>query len=458
MRIIYNASLAIMLIDILTKQPIKEAVILCNGKQNPYVSKDDGYYVFCNLIPGKYKIYINATGYVDKQFDVSLNFGETKKFFLELSFKSRNPKILNVPRIEFSIFENKNPIKNQEMSISLKNISSSMKLIERIKKGEQEILLNVPENNSFILQRYIYSFSEEKQKELDKKIEEIEKKKKEAEEKQKEKDKKKSDDSEDATDEELDDDLKDLESDDIDDFDDESSEKPEDSESPKKPEEEELDDIDEEESSEDDEKSKNENSDENSDEIDGKSNNKSKKETANDSESNEEKTSNDDSKKSKGRPSEDPKIKDESDHEARKKDEKNLDGDDNNKKPTENDDEELDDKDNELSENFDDENISEKKIDLPVMVLGFDREFGAYILEKPTENNIPIGGTFRPYWNLKTDNYGKVVIPFFSRFMNSSILNFEISLNDKTKKVKIETKDFDSKNNLISAKVCFDNS
>ena len=453
MRIIYNASLAIMLIDILTKQPVKEAVILCNGKQNPYVSKDDGYYVFCNLIPGKYNIYINATGYVDKQFDVSLNFGETKKFFLELSFKSRNPKILNVPRIEFSMFENENPIKNQEMIISLKNISSSMKLIERIKKGEQEILLNVPENNSFVLQRYIYSFSEEKQKELNKKIEEIEKKKKEEEEKQKKKDEKKSDDSEDTKDEELDDDLKDLESDDIDDFDDESSEESEDDdelehESSEKSEEKELDGIDEEDSSKDDEKSKNESSDEDFDEMDDESNDKSEKENSNDSESNEEKTSNDD-KKAKDRHSEN---KNESDHEPNEKNEK-IPGD--NKKTTENNDEKPDKTDNESSEDLDDESSSGKKIDLPVMILGFDREFGAYILEKPTENNIPIGGTFRPYWNLKTDNYGKIIIPFFSRFMNSSVLNFEVSLNDKTKKVKIETKNFDQKNNLISAKVCF---
>ena len=157
MRIMYNASFVIMLVDVLTKQPVTDAVILCNGKQNPYVTKDDGYYVFCNLYPGSYNIYIAATGYVNKEFSTNIGFGESKKFILELSFKSKNPALFNVPRIEFLIKNGDLPLKNTEVKITLKTEVKTMKLIQQINPGDQEILLNIPENAAFSLQRYIYS-------------------------------------------------------------------------------------------------------------------------------------------------------------------------------------------------------------------------------------------------------------------------------------------------------------
>ena len=156
MRLLYSASFVIMLVDILTKQPIKEAVILCNGKQNPYVTKDEGYYVFCNLYPGDYEISIYANGYVSKTFNSSLEFGESKEFILEMSFESTNDRLLNVPRIEFSVFKNNLLVKESEIKITLKTHVRTIKLIQKIKSGEQEILLNIPEDNSFILQNFIY--------------------------------------------------------------------------------------------------------------------------------------------------------------------------------------------------------------------------------------------------------------------------------------------------------------
>ena len=153
----YSASFVIMLVDVLTKSPITNAVILCNGKQNPYVTKDDGYYVFCNLYPGSYNIYIAATGYVNKEFSTDIGFGESKKFILELSFKSKNPTLFNVPRMEFLIKKDDLPLKNTEVKITLKTEVKTMKLVQQINPGDQEILLNIPENAIFSLQRYIYS-------------------------------------------------------------------------------------------------------------------------------------------------------------------------------------------------------------------------------------------------------------------------------------------------------------
>lgn len=167
MRLLYSASLVIMLIDILTKSPIKNAVILCNGKQNPYVSKDDGYYVFCNLSPGSYKIFISASGYVNKEFDASIEFGESKKFIFFLSFQSNNSRLLNIPRIEFIVKENKQILRNREIKF-ISKIPQMIKIIQEIKKGEQEAILNVPENNFFIFQNFIYSVKYDKKEERDK--------------------------------------------------------------------------------------------------------------------------------------------------------------------------------------------------------------------------------------------------------------------------------------------------
>ena len=81
MRVIHNASLIIMAIDIFKKQPIHDAVILCNGRQNPYIKKDDGYYIFCDLQPDLYNIEIFSPGYVKKDItDISELYNYLKNF------------------------------------------------------------------------------------------------------------------------------------------------------------------------------------------------------------------------------------------------------------------------------------------------------------------------------------------------------------------------------------------
>ena len=324
MRIMYSASFVIMLVDVLTKQPVTDAVILCNGKQNPYVTKDDGYYVFCNLYPGSYNIYIAATGYVNKEFSTNIGFGESKKFILELSFKSKNPALFNVPRMEFLIKKDDLPLKNTEVKITLKTEVKTMKLIQQINPGDQEILLNIPENAAFSLQRYIYSVPRKflKWKKEDKKSDKDEKKN-----------------------------------------DDEESEEEEEEKSEEKSEE----------------------------ESDKEKNEKDKNE------------SNDKEEKSSDKSGED----------------------------------------------------SEKSefITQDMMFLGYDRKFNAYILEKEVTTDVPIGGSFFPYWNLKTDNYGKLILPFLPKLMIGTKLEFEISADEQKKLVKVNFNKFDIKQKKLSLKI-----
>ena len=50
MRVIHKASLVFLLKDVYFKYPLTDAVILCNGKQNPYTRKNDGHYVLSGKI------------------------------------------------------------------------------------------------------------------------------------------------------------------------------------------------------------------------------------------------------------------------------------------------------------------------------------------------------------------------------------------------------------------------
>ena len=345
MRLLYSASFVIMLVDILTKQPIKEAIILCNGKQNPYVTKDAGYYVFCNLYPGDYEISIYASGYVSKTFSSSLEFGESKEFILEMSFESTNDRLLNIPRIEFLVFKDNLLVKESEVKITLKTHVKTIKLIQKIKSGEQEIILNIPEDNSFILQNFIYHLDN---------VQEISNSNG-----------------------------------------DEKEEKDDD----------ELDNEDEEDENEDEESEEDENGGEDAENLDQD-------------------------------------IEDENE-----KSEKNSEDAENESEENDNDDE-ID-----SDENNDNEKIGSKTIDQEMLFVGYDRKFNAYILDEEVKQNIPIGGVFLPYWNLKTDRKGKIILPFFSKIMKDLELEFDINFEDEIKAVKVNTNKFDLKLKILKVRV-----
>ena len=148
-----------MLVDVFRKQPIHDAVILCNGRQNPYIKKDDGYYIFCDVPPGSYKIDIFSPGYVRKSFFSTIEFGECKRFIFEMSFKSKSYIISETSRIEFSLTKNNEKLRETNFRIILKNPIVFFKLIRNARQNDNEILLNVQNNNYFLMQNYIYEFN-----------------------------------------------------------------------------------------------------------------------------------------------------------------------------------------------------------------------------------------------------------------------------------------------------------
>lgn len=162
MRVIHRAALVFMLKDIYSKMPITNAVILCNGKQNPYTRKKDGYYVFSNLYPMDYEISISAKGYTDLNFNVTLRENETQVHHYDMSYSVDNENLTHLIRFEITVSHKKERLKNTEIKLVLKNEAKFMKVIEAAQAGTDELKLNLDMTPSLIGQNYIYEFKKQK--------------------------------------------------------------------------------------------------------------------------------------------------------------------------------------------------------------------------------------------------------------------------------------------------------
>ncbi|MDR1627207.1 MAG: hypothetical protein LBR79_00350 [Oscillospiraceae bacterium] len=160
MRQIYKASIVILLTDIYTRLPITNAVILCNGKQNPYTRKPDGYYVFSNLYPLKYNIDIMCAGYTDINFPVTLRENETRIIMTDMPYTVGNPLLTNVDRFEFSVKKGGEPFAQKEIYVKLENPLSFLKLVNPVEPDSEDIPLNVDLNRNLMVQRYKYNVGE----------------------------------------------------------------------------------------------------------------------------------------------------------------------------------------------------------------------------------------------------------------------------------------------------------
>lgn len=157
------ACLVFLLKDVYSKLPITTAVILCNGKQNPYVRKKSGHYVFSDLFPGNYEISISCKGYNELKFPVELKENETKVMNFDLSCSADNANLLNSVRFQFTFYHLKKKLPNTDVSISLDQEASFIKLVEDAKQGAEEIKLNLDEMTEGILgQKYIYEVKKQK--------------------------------------------------------------------------------------------------------------------------------------------------------------------------------------------------------------------------------------------------------------------------------------------------------
>ena len=160
MRIIHRASMVFLLKDVYSRTPVTNAVILCNGKQNPYTRKDCGHYVFSNLSPGKYDIYINCTGYNDLNLTVDLKENQTQIMDLNLSYAPNNLNISRVTRFKITCKKDGELLKNSPVKLILLNELADIKVTEESATDSDLLKLNVNFTPELLDQNYLYEFDE----------------------------------------------------------------------------------------------------------------------------------------------------------------------------------------------------------------------------------------------------------------------------------------------------------
>ena len=65
-----------------------------------------------------------------------------------------------------------------------------------------------------------------------------------------------------------------------------------------------------------------------------------------------------------------------------------------------------------------------------IEIVSFDAEKKSYVLKEEGKEEIPIDGKFYPYWDLKTDSNGIVIMPYINTFMRSGHVNLECIVSD----------------------------
>lgn len=157
MRLLHRASLVFLLNDIYSKSPITTAVILCNGKQNPYTRKDDGHYVFSNLYPGNYIINISCVGYVPIELKINLKENETIVMPITMAYSVNNNAMQKLTRFNLYIEHETKPLKNEKVMLRLCNELNFLKLTEPIAAKSDAMKLNLEDFTPGILgQSYVY--------------------------------------------------------------------------------------------------------------------------------------------------------------------------------------------------------------------------------------------------------------------------------------------------------------
>ena len=97
MRTLCKASLVFLITDMYTKDPINNAIVLCDGKQLKYTRKKSGHYVFVDLYPKKYRIDVLCKGFV---FRVLICFIVLASFYVYC----RKAEKIKAPRLMGSLY------------------------------------------------------------------------------------------------------------------------------------------------------------------------------------------------------------------------------------------------------------------------------------------------------------------------------------------------------------------
>lgn len=84
-----------------------------------------------------------------------------------------------------------------------------------------------------------------------------------------------------------------------------------------------------------------------------------------------------------------------------------------------------------------------------MFVQGYDNDVDLYILKEPSKYDVAPGGEFQPFWDLKTDSQGRVVMPLLRQFMTGDNADFEISYGNRVAEASLKIKGKESSGEVM---------
>lgn len=163
MRILSQLSVTFLVINAMTKDPINNAIISCNGKPGGYISKGEGYYVYTNLENYKYRFEVRCQGFAPQFFEIDLSKNTEYNNVCLMYYSVSSAKLLSVNKPICLATLNGNPLENTAMKIIQGNKVATLRISDTVEDKMNCIELNCGYNRGVLYQFYSYGMECEKE-------------------------------------------------------------------------------------------------------------------------------------------------------------------------------------------------------------------------------------------------------------------------------------------------------
>lgn len=155
MRTLNQLSATFLILNAMTKSPINNAVISCNGKPGGYISKGNGYYIYKNLESYKYRFEIRCQGFAPQEVQVDINSKSDFNVICLMYYSVESAKLLSVNKPVGLATLGDMPIANTELLIVQEDKVAALR-VAKTTDNTRYIELNCDYNRAFLYQSYTY--------------------------------------------------------------------------------------------------------------------------------------------------------------------------------------------------------------------------------------------------------------------------------------------------------------
>lgn len=155
MRTLNQLSATFLIINAMTKSPINNAIISCNGKPGGYISKGNGYYIYTNLENYNYSFEISCQGFVSQEFQVDINDKSEINVICLMYYSVESANLLSVNKPVGLATLGDVPIANADLLIVQEDKVAALR-VTKTTDNTKYIELNSDYNRAFLYQSYVY--------------------------------------------------------------------------------------------------------------------------------------------------------------------------------------------------------------------------------------------------------------------------------------------------------------